>query len=76
MRVRINLSKNNSLDFNKLTQLLKEGNCSVSFFNSNNVEDDFLYEIEDRGFISKGQSVQSLFENLGSKVANKQILKG
>jgi len=76
MRVRINLSKNNSLDFNRLTSLLKEGNCSVSFFNSNNVEDDFLYEIEDNGFISKGKSIQTLFENLQNKVADKQLLKG
>lgn len=76
MRVRVNLTKNNSLDLNVLTSLIKEGNATISFFTSNNVEDDFLYEIEDRGLILRGKSVESLFESLKTNINDKQILKG
>lgn len=75
MRVRINLSKDGQIDMVQLSSLIKEHKATVSFFTSNNVEDDFLYEIEDSGFISRGKSQINLFEILG-KNTEKQILKG
>lgn len=77
MRVKINLSLAEDLDLLSLTTILKENKNTVSFYTSNNVEDDFLYEIEDKGFILRGKTQKSLFENLnikGSKTRN--ILKG
>ncbi len=78
MKVRINLSnieRNDTFDFERLTTILKENKAAVSFFNSNNVEEDFLYEIEDNGFIVKGKSSRLLFETLATR-GNKQLIKG
>lgn len=76
MRVRINLAKSDKLDLQSLTLLIKENKAAVSFFTSNNVEDNYLFEIEDNGFITRGKSEVLLFESLGFKPERKNILKG
>lgn len=76
MRVRINLAKSDKLDLQALTLLIKENKAAVSFFTSNNVEDNYLFEIEDNGFITRGKSEVLLFESLGFKQERKNILKG
>ncbi len=76
MRVRINLAKSDKLDIQALTLLIKENKAAVSFFTSNNVEDNYLFEIEDDGLITRGKSEVLLFESLGFKPERKSILKG
>lgn len=76
MRVRINLAKSDKLDLQALTILIKENKAAVSFFTSNNVEDNYLFEIEDDGLITRGKSEVLLFESLGFKPERKSILKG
>lgn len=75
MRVKINLAMAEDLDLLELTKILKENKNSVSFYSSKNVEDDFLYEIEEKGFILRGKTQKSLLESLNIKGA-KTILKG